>query len=310
MRHGDDVITRIVYATEGGGLAELREAVVNDINNLLAPMVEKHGIERDDIDSAVLAGNTTMSQLFWGLDPASIREEPYIPTINRYPVWRAGTARVGINPQAPVITLPNIGSYVGGDIVAGVLASKMHRSPEVALFMDIGTNGEIAVGNNEWLISAACSAGPCFEGSGIRHGMRATEGAIEALKVAPATFEPELRVIGGTKPLGICGSGMIDAISELFFSRVIDQKGRFVRDLGTDRLAYGEEGPEFIANKSYRKVPPLQRCPVTPVSELSLITGLPLYRVFQQDHEAFNYLLYPENYRAVFENYLHGLAVT
>lgn len=249
MQHGDDVITRIVYATEGGGLSELREAVVNDVNSLLAPMIEKHGIRQDDIDSAVLAGNTTMSQLFWGLDPASIREEPYIPTINMYPVWRAGTARIGINPQAPVRTLPNVGSYVGGDIVAGVLASKMHRNAEVALFMDIGTNGEIAVGNNEWLISAACSAGPCFEGSGIRHGMRATEGAIEAMKVSPGTFEAELKVIGNTKPLGICGSGMIDAISELFFSRVIDQKGRFVRDLGTDRIMYGEEGPEFILHQ-------------------------------------------------------------
>lgn len=249
MRHGDDVITRIVHATEGGGLRELREAVIDDINSLLAPIVDRHGIERDDIDSAIIAGNTTMSQLFWGLDPSSIREEPYIPTINIYPVWRAGTAHVQINPQAPVCTMPNIGSYVGGDIIAGVLASGMHRKSEVALFMDIGTNGEIAVGNNEWLISAACSAGPCFEGSGIRHGMRATEGAIEAIKVDPVTFEPDLKVIGGVNPLGICGSGMIDAISELFFSRIIDQKGKFIKDLGTDRIIDGEEGPEFVLHR-------------------------------------------------------------
>jgi len=246
MRYGDDVITRIVHATEGGGISELQQAVVDDVNDMLMPVLEKNGINRDAVVAAVISGNTTMSQLFWGLDPASIREEPYIPTINLFPVWRAGTAKIRINSQAPVYTLPSVGSYVGGDIVAGVLASKMHRSPEIALFMDIGTNGEIAVGNNEWLITAACSMGPCFEGSGIRHGMRATEGAIESVKIDPATFEPTLGVIGETKPVGICGSGMIDAISELFFTGLIDQRGKFARELKTDRIRVEDEGPEFI----------------------------------------------------------------
>jgi uncharacterized 2Fe-2S/4Fe-4S cluster protein (DUF4445 family) len=246
MRYGDDVITRIVHATEGGGILELQHAVVDDINDILLPVLEKNGINRDHVVSAVISGNTTMSQLFWGLDPSSIREEPYIPAINIFPVWRAGTSKIRINSQAPVYTLPSVGSYVGGDIVAGVLASKMHRNPEVALFMDIGTNGEIAVGNNEWLITAACSMGPCFEGSGIRHGMRATEGAIESVKIDPLTFEPAFGVIGNTRPVGICGSGMIDAISELFFTGIIDQKGKFARDLKTDRIRTEDEGPEFI----------------------------------------------------------------
>lgn len=246
IRQGDDVITRIVHAAEGGGLQELREAVVNDINDLLTPIIEKNGINIEDIDSAVVSGNTTMAHLFWGLDPSSIREEPYIPTLNTFPVWKAGTAKIKINPQAPLYTLPCVGSYVGGDIVAGVLASGMHMSREVALFMDIGTNGEIAIGNNEWLITAACSAGPCFEGSGIRHGMRATEGAIESVRIDPLSFETTLGVIGDATPSGICGSGMIDALSELFFSGVIDQKGKFTRNLGTDRVIFGDEGPEFI----------------------------------------------------------------
>ena len=246
MRFGDDIITRIVHATEGGGIAELRDAVVNDINDLLLSIVEKNNINTDDIDSAVISGNTTMAHLFWGLNPSSIRESPYIPTLNTFPAWKAGTARIMINPQAPVYTLPNVGSYVGGDIVAGVLASKMHRNPEIALFMDIGTNGEIAIGNNEWLITAACSAGPCFEGSGIRHGMRATEGAIESIKINSSDLSAELGVIGNTIPVGICGSGMIDAISELFFSGVIDQRGKFAADIKTDRIRMGEEGPEFI----------------------------------------------------------------
>lgn len=245
MRYGDDVITRIVHATEGG-IGELQHAVVGDINDMLLPVLEKNGINKDHVVAAVISGNTTMSQLFWGLDPSSIREAPYIPTVNLFPVWRAGVSKIRINSQAPVYTLSSVGSYVGGDIVAGVLASKMHRNPEVALFMDIGTNGEIAVGNNEWLITAACSMGPCFEGSGIRHGMRATDGAIESVKIDPITFEPAFSVIGDSRPVGICGSGMIDAISELFFTGIIDQKGKFARDLKTDRLRIEDEGPEFI----------------------------------------------------------------
>jgi uncharacterized 2Fe-2S/4Fe-4S cluster protein (DUF4445 family) len=249
MRFGDDVITRIIHATEGGGLNDLRHAVVEDINDILLPIFEKNRMNKEEVDSVIISGNTTMSQLFWGIDPSSIREEPYIPTLNDFPVWKAGTARIKISPRAPVYTMPCVGSYVGGDIVAGVLASKMHRNPEIALFMDIGTNGEIAIGNNEWLITAACSAGPCFEGSGIRHGMRATEGAIESVKIATATLEPTLGVIGDTSPSGICGSGMIDAISELFFAGVIDQKGKFVRDLATNRIKVEDEGPEFLLHR-------------------------------------------------------------
>ncbi|HXX56391.1 MAG TPA: ASKHA domain-containing protein [Thermodesulfovibrionales bacterium] len=245
MRYGDDVITRIVHATEGGGLAELRDSVVSDINDLLSPLVERHALEREDIESVVIAGNTTMSQLFWGLDPSSIREEPYIPTVNSFPKWKAGTARIAVNSQAPVYTLPCVASYVGGDIVAGVLASKLHRKQEIALFMDIGTNGEIALGNNEWLMTAACSAGPCFEGSGIKHGMRATEGAIESVKIDAGTHEPRIGVVGGTKPLGVCGSGMIDAVSEMFLTGVIDQKGKIVQDLKSGRIRRGEDGIEF-----------------------------------------------------------------
>lgn len=246
IRHGDDVITRIIYATERGGLNELRDVVAEDINNLISTIIEKHKIKPERIESAVVSGNTTMSHIFWGIDPRYIREEPYIPAVNFFPLWKAGTARLNINKQAPVYTLPCVASYVGGDIVSGVLASRMHRSNEIALFMDIGTNGEIAVGNNEWLMTAACSAGPCFEGSGIKHGMRATEGAIEAIKIAPDTFEPSFSVIGNTTPTGICGSGMIDAISEMLLAGVIDQRGKFVRDIKTDRIREGDEGPEFV----------------------------------------------------------------
>jgi uncharacterized 2Fe-2S/4Fe-4S cluster protein (DUF4445 family) len=252
MRHGDDVITRIVHATEGGGLGELRGAVRDDINGLLETLAGRHGIPVEEIDMAVLSGNTTMSHLFWGIDPGSIREEPYVPAVSVFPMMRGSESRLRMNPDGAVHTVPCVASYVGGDIVAGVLASGMHRRQEIALFMDIGTNGEIAVGNNEWLITAACSAGPCFEGSGIRHGMRATEGAIESVRISPADFEPEVGVIGknGPHPRGICGSGMIDAISEMFLRGVIDMKGNFRPEAGSARIRLGEDGMEFLLASS------------------------------------------------------------
>lgn len=258
IRHGDDVITRIVYATEGGGLGSLRKLVREDVNDLAGAMAKRHGVKPEEVELAVVSGNTTMSHLFWGLNPGSIREEPYVPGVSFYPRLKGSEAGIGMNPAGAVYTLPSVASYVGGDIVAGILASKMHRSSETALFMDIGTNGEIAVGNNEWLITAACSAGPCFEGSGIRHGMRATEGAIESVIITPG-FDIETGVIGanglkGGHPRGICGSGMIDALSEMFLKGVIDRKGNFRGELDYGqnawRLRQGEEGMEFVLARS------------------------------------------------------------
>lgn len=246
IRYGDDVINRIVYATEGGGLEELRESAVTDINSLVGLLRERHDIHREDIESAVIAGNTTMTHMFWGINPAFIREEPYVPPVNTFPRWRAEFSELEVHASAPIYTFPCVASYIGGDIVSGVLASQMYRNKEIALFMDIGTNGEIVIGNNEWLVTAACSAGPCFEGSGIRHGMRATEGAIESLKIDPKTYEPLWTVIGDGEPMGICGSGMIDAVSEMFLKGIIDQKGKFVREIKTDRIRDGLEGPEFL----------------------------------------------------------------
>ncbi len=254
IRYGDDVITRIIYATENNGLGELRSAVVDDINDLIDTIVERHKINKETIGSCVLSGNTTMAHLFWGLDTRSIREEPYIPAMSFFPLWKASEAHININSDALVYTMPCIASYVGGDIVSGVLASKMNRSPDVSLFMDIGTNGEIAIGNDEWLVTAACSAGPCFEGSGIKNGMRATEGAIETVKIKPKTSDIKLSVIGKTTPAGICGSGMIDAISEMFLAGIIDRKGKFVRSLAADKIRDGEDGTEIVLYKGTKDI--------------------------------------------------------
>jgi uncharacterized 2Fe-2S/4Fe-4S cluster protein (DUF4445 family) len=252
IRFGDDVITRIIHATEGGGARELRDAVVSDLNTILDTIDEKHNIPSSDIKAAVISANTVMSHMFWGLDTASIREEPYVPFMTHFPIWKASEAGLKINSDAPVYTVPCIGSYVGGDIVSGVLASKMSHRDEISLFMDIGTNGEIVIGNREWLMTAACSAGPCFEGSGIRCGMRATSGAIESVRIRKESLEPELTVIDETQPVGICGSGMIDAISEMLVTGIINQKGKFTEGI-SDRIRRGEDGLEYVLY-SHRKL--------------------------------------------------------
>jgi uncharacterized 2Fe-2S/4Fe-4S cluster protein (DUF4445 family) len=150
------------------------------------------------------------------------------------------------DPQAMVYSMPNVASYVGGDITAGVLVSQMHKQEKVSLFIDVGTNGEIVLGNKDWLVTAACSAGPCFEGSGIKYGMRAMEGAIEEVEIDPKTLNVNYRVIGDVKPIGICGSGMIDILAEMYLNGVIDQKGKIREELGSKRIRRGESGLEFV----------------------------------------------------------------
>lgn len=245
IRFGDDVITRIVYATEHNGLRNLNKTVITDINIFLSLLKKTHHIDSDSIDQFVIAGNTTMTHLFLGLDPSAIREEPYIPTANSFPLAFAGELGLKVNPNTPVYAFPCVASYVGGDIVSGVLAARLHKKQELSLFMDIGTNGEMVLGNSEWLVAAACSAGPCFEGSGMKHGMRATEGAIEDVRINRKTLEPEIKVIGDTVPIGICGSGMIDVVAEMFLTGILNQKGKLQREI-SKRIREGEDGLEFV----------------------------------------------------------------
>ncbi len=247
IQFGDDVITRIVNATEHNQLRNIHHAIISDINNLLLLLLETHDLTKDSIDCFVAAGNTTMTQLFLNLDPASIREEPYIPTANIFPLSYAGELSIKANPNTPVYVFPCVASYVGGDIVAGIMATGMHKQEEVCIFIDIGTNGEIVIGNSDWMMSAACSAGPCFEGSGMKHGMRATDGAIENVIINRETLDVEIQVIGESQPMGICGSGMIDVISEMFITGILDQKGKLQKEV-SDRVRDGEDGPEFVVH--------------------------------------------------------------
>ncbi len=246
VKAGDDVISRIVYATEMNGLRELQAMAVDNISALLGDLAEKNHVKPGMIDYIVVAGNTTMEHLFYGIDPANIREEPYIPAATFFPPIRGKSVGLSVDPQAIIYSIPNVASYVGGDITAGVLVSQIHKKEEVSLFIDIGTNGEIVLGNKEWLVTAACSAGPAFEGSGIKFGMRAMEGAIEEVEIDPKTFEVNYRVIGDAKPIGICGSGMIDALAEMYLNGVIDQKGKIREEIKSKRIRRGESGLEYV----------------------------------------------------------------
>ncbi len=247
VSYGEDVITRIVYAIKGNGLEVLQKAAVDTINEILDKCLEKSKINREDISFMVTAGNTTMTQLFLGVNPKYIREEPYVPTARQFPPVRAHKLGINLKESTYVYTFPNVASYVGGDIVSGVLATGIYQASEITLFMDIGTNGEIVLGNQDWLVCTSCSAGPAFEGGGIKFGMRATPGAIEQCRINPENFEPMIMTIGGEKPIGICGSGLIEIISEMFKAGIISQNGKFNKDIDSPRIREGETGGyEFV----------------------------------------------------------------
>ena len=246
---GEDVISRVIFACGKGGLDPVQRAVVKNINTLIARLVEKNKISREEIDIIVAAGNTTMSHLLLGLNPCSIRLAPYVPTADEFPQIRASEIGIRINPRGILETMPCVASYVGGDIVAGVLASGISEHEEVKCLIDIGTNGEIAIGNKDWLVCCSASAGPAFEGGGTRCGMRATDGAIEKVEIK----EGELfySVIGGKKPRGVCGSGLIDCIYELVRNKIIGQDGKFHRQREDARLDFTDGIPEYIIAHSH-----------------------------------------------------------
>jgi len=222
--YGEEVTRRIIYA-EQSGPDKLKQAVVGDINNLITALILKNDVKLNEVMALVCAGNTTMVHFLLGLDPARIRKEPYIPTCTSPPPIRAAEVGIKINPRGLLYCLPSIASWVGADITAGILATGLYEAEELTMLIDIGTNGEIVIGNKEWMICCSASAGPAFEGSGVTCGMRAAEGAIEKVNI---TREEGVSytTIGNAKPRGICGSGLIDLVAELLTSGFIDRSGR------------------------------------------------------------------------------------
>ncbi len=246
IARGEDVISRIIYAGKGEGHLELRQRVLDTINALAEQLCKREGIRQEQIVKATVAGNSTMLHLLLDIDAASIRLMPFITAVNHVPPLLGCEVGLAANELASVDCLPNVASYVGADITAGVLSSGLQEAVELTLFMDIGTNGELVLGNREWMVTCACSAGPAFEGAGVVHGMRATRGAIEEVWVSSDTFEPTCRVIGGVKPRGLCGSALISLLAELFIAGVMDKGGNIKLDLDTPRVREGDHGPEYI----------------------------------------------------------------
>ncbi len=241
IRYGADVINRIIEASKDGGAERLQKAVIDEsLCPLIAQMCAAAKIDSRRVYRMCLAGNTTMNHLLLGVFADPVRMEPYIPSFFLADDIRADELRLGLHPEAKLILSPNIGSYVGGDITAGTLASMIWNHEEMSLFIDLGTNGELVFGNNEFLMSCACSAGPAFEGGDISCGMRATDGAIDSCAIDAETMEPTYTVIGDEMPVGICGSGIIDIIAELFRTGIINGKGKFSRE--GRRVRFDENG--------------------------------------------------------------------
>ena len=244
--YGEDVISRMIYSQRPGGLKGLQEKVIYTINNIIEEVCRKHIISPSDISYIMTAGNTVMAHLMLAINPKFLREAPYVPSVSQFPLTKAAGLGIMAHPSVRMFLYPCISSYVGGDIVAGVHACQMQKSEEISLFIDIGTNGEIVVGNQDWMVCAACSAGPAFEGGGIKFGMRASQGAIENFQIHPETYDPMIVTIGQTKPRGICGSGLISIVSELLEAGVVDPQGKFNRTLNHPRIREGEDRWEYV----------------------------------------------------------------
>lgn len=243
IRYGADVINRIIESEKPGGREKLQKAVIDEtINPLIDTMCRQAHLDHSQIYRLCIASNTTMNHLLLGVFADPVRMEPFVPSFFKTNSVYAYNIGINVNQDAHIILAPNIGSYVGGDITAGAFVSMVWNKPEFSLFIDLGTNGEIVFGNSDFMFSCACSAGPAFEGGDISCGMRATDGAIEACTIDEETMEPTYSVVGdpGTKPVGICGSGIIDIIAELFRCKIISPKGKFIRE--GKRVRHDEHG--------------------------------------------------------------------
>jgi len=248
--YGDDVISRMVYAKKGRGREVLKAKAAQTIERLVEVVTGAAGIDAGDISVAVMAGNTIMTHLILGVSTDQIREAPYVPVFRFAPTVDLSELGVKNLTGVPVIFYPCVASYLGGDITSGVVAADMISREDLTLYIDIGTNGEIVLGNKEWLLGCSCSAGPAFEGAGVKDGVRSIDGAIERVAIEADTLETVFMTIGGHLPIGICGSGLIDLLAELFKAGAVDKRGKFHQDLESDRVRLGEYGWEFIVARA------------------------------------------------------------
>ncbi len=247
VRLGDDVITRVIAGGTPAGLVELQQLVADTVADLVHQACEEADVSAQELNAYFVAGNTVMTHLLYGISPASIRSEPYVPVASNFPPAVARQLGLPGGPATQVIAMPCPASWLGGDIVSGVLAAGIPWTDRLTLFVDIGTNGEIVLANRDWLIACSCSAGPAFEGAGILHGMRASDGAVEQVRIDASTLDPAILTIGNMKPLGMCGSGLIDCVSELFLTGALERNGTFsTKALDSSRIRMGQRGAEYV----------------------------------------------------------------
>ncbi len=243
--HGEDILTRILFARQEANRLELQKLLIGTFNRVMGDLTARHDFSREQVFAVTVAGNTTMSHFFLALNPCNICKEPYIPAANRFPFFRASDLDLHIHPQAVVYVLPNVGSYFGGDLTAGILAAGFHRSEEVSILVDVGTNAEVVVGNRDWLIACAGAAGPALEGGVVERGMMAAPGAIDRIRIDPETLEPTYHVLGDVAPAGICGSGLIDLIAEMFGAGILTVQGRINTRLDSPRIVRSPDGMSY-----------------------------------------------------------------
>jgi uncharacterized 2Fe-2S/4Fe-4S cluster protein (DUF4445 family) len=246
ISYGEDVISRITWAQKQDGMDKLQKAMVATINDMIKNLSKKANIATADINHIIFAANTVITQLLLGLNPKYLRLSPYVPTANYLPLIKARNTGIDVADSVYLYAVPCIASYIGGDIVSGILGTGVYQRDKLTLYIDIGTNGEIVLGNKDWMVTAACSAGPTFEGGGIKHGMIAASGAIEGFDVDARTYEPIIATIDDTKPKGICGSGLINIAAKLYEKGVIDRNGKFNKDLLNRRIREGDNGLEYV----------------------------------------------------------------
>ncbi|MBW2655389.1 MAG: DUF4445 domain-containing protein [Deltaproteobacteria bacterium] len=246
ISYGEDVISRIIFAEKDDGLEILHQKVVETINKIIEKIIKKAKIGKREVTTITLAGNSTMTQLLLKINPSYIRRDPYVPASIMYPPFHASQIGIDLANHTIALIYPGVSSYVGGDIIAGVMASGIYRASELTLYMDIGTNAEIVIGHKDWMVCTAASAGPAFEGGGVKFGMRATNGAIEDFSINPVTYEPMILTVGNKKAKGICGSGMITLAAKLLETGVINSRGKFNQTLDTPRIRKTDDIWEYV----------------------------------------------------------------
>lgn len=251
MRYGEDYIQRIIHAEEHDAFEDMKRLILGNINGLVAKLMSRNDIDLHEITAAVVAGNTAMTHLLLGLDPTRLRRDPFVPSANIVPPLPADEVGIRVNPKAILYVLPGVAAYVGADITAGAMSLQLDTKEETSLFIDIGTNGEVVLGNKDWLVCCSCSAGPAFEGSGVKYGSRAVWGAVESFRAEPAAdanggFTFKYFTVGNRPATGICGSGLLDIMAQLFSTGILDRSGKFNREIKCDRVSVADGIGEFV----------------------------------------------------------------